>query len=250
MGFKKVLKAIGPVIAIAVAGGLAACDDGNFTFNGEKGVPLADLDLSGDAPTDIVLLGPDTLDIRTGETLSIEVEGDEAIKDRLSFVRSDNSLAVTRTKGDSEGTATVIITMPSPRRLTIGGSGVIKAAELTGDAEGNVMGSGTLEIAGISADKLSVTVAGSGSMKAAGKTKSLELDVLGSGSADLAGLKADEAEVTIAGSGSTTFSSDGEVNAEILGSGSVTVRGDARCKVHSVGSGSLVCERNVETVDD
>ena len=250
MGFNKVFRAIGPVIAIAVAGGLAGCDNADFKVNGKEGVPLADLDLSGDAPTEVVLLGPDTIDIRTGETLSIEVEGDDSVKDRLRFLRDDDSLAIMRSKGESKGTATVIITMPSPRKLTIGGSGLVKAAELTGDAEANILGSGSLEVAGVSADELSVSVAGSGSMTAAGKAKSLDLDVLGSGSAMLDGLSVDDADVTIAGSGSAAFSSDGKVEAEILGSGSVTVRGDARCKVHSIGSGSLVCERNPEKVDD
>lgn len=250
MGFKKVLKALGPVVAVAIAGGLAACDNANFTVGGKEGVPLADLDLSGEAPSEVALLGPDTVDIRTGETLAIEVEGDEAVKDLLRFVRDEDSLAVMRTKGDAKGTAKIVITMPSPRKLTIGGSGSIKAAELTGNAEANVLGSGSLEVAGVSADRLSVNVAGSGSMKAAGKAKELDLDVLGSGNARLDGLTVEKANVTIAGSGGAKFASDGEVEAEILGSGSVTVRGDARCKVHSVGSGSLVCERNAETVDD
>ncbi|WP_305097563.1 head GIN domain-containing protein [Croceibacterium aestuarii] len=250
MSFKKVLKALGPVVAIAIAGGLAACDNADFTVNGKKGVPLADLDLTGKTPSEVALLGPDTVDVRTGETLAIEVEGDDAVKDLLRFVLDDESLAIMRAKGDAKGTAAVTVTMPSPRKLTVGGSGKLTAAELTGDAEANVLGSGSLEVAGISADKLSANVAGSGSMKASGKTGELNLDVLGSGSAKLGGLSADKADVTIAGSGGATFASDGEVEAEILGSGSVTVRGDARCKVHSVGSGSLVCERNTETVDD
>jgi carbon monoxide dehydrogenase subunit G len=250
MGFSKVFKAIGPVVAIAVAGGLAACDNADFKMNGKEGVRLADLDLSGDAPNEVVLLGPDTVDIRTGETLAIEVEGDDEVKDRLRFLRDDDSLAIMRTKGESSGTATIIVTMPSPRKLTVGGSGLVKAAELTGNAEANILGSGSLEVAGVSADALSVTVAGSGSMTAAGKAKSLDLDVLGSGSAKLDALRVGDADVTIAGSGGAALASDGEVKAEILGSGSVTVRGDARCKVHSIGSGSLVCQRNTEKADD
>lgn len=249
MRFRKVLKALGPVVAVAIAGGLAGCDGANITFNGDEGVPLAELDLSGEAPTEVVLLGPDSVAIRTGETLAIEVEGADEIKQRLRFAREDGALAITRTKGEGRGTATVIVTMPSPRKLTVGGSGTMTAAELTGDAEANILGSGALEVAGISADRLSVNVAGSGSMKGAGKTDKLDLDVLGSGSADLARLSADDVEVTIAGSGGATFQSDGEVDAEILGSGSVTVRGDARCKVNSIGSGRLVCERKAEPVD-
>ncbi len=249
MRFHKIMKGLGPVIAIAIAAGLSGCGKANFSFNGTDGVPLSDLDLSGDPPSEVVLLGPDSVDIRTGEALAIDVDGDPAAVDLLRFHRDGDSLAVLRAKGDAKGTATVTVTMPSPRKLTIGGSGSMKAAELTGNAEAEVLGSGTLEVAGISADKFSVTIAGSGSMKAGGKAGRLDLDVMGSGSADLAGLSVERADVTIAGSGSGTFRSNGQVDAEILGSGSVVVRGDARCKVHSVGSGTLVCERNSEPAD-
>lgn len=249
MRFDKVLRTLGPVIALAIAGGLAGCDGSNIKINGKEGVRLADLDLSGKAPTEIILLGPDNIDVKTGAKLSIRVEGSDEIKDRLRFVLDGDSLAVSRAKGDGEGTATIFVTMPSPRKLTVGGSGTIAAAELTGDAEANILGSGSLAVAGIVADKLAVNIAGSGSMKAGGKAAELDLDVLGSGNADLAALSVDTADVTIAGSGSATFASDGEVSAEILGSGNVTVKGNARCKVQSIGSGSLVCERAAEPVD-
>ncbi|MGX7896138.1 head GIN domain-containing protein [Tsuneonella sp. HG222] len=246
MGFKKVLQGLGPVIAIAVAAGIAGCDKAKFTVNGREGVPLADLDLTGMTPTEVVLLGPDNLEIRTGEALSIEVDGDPAVVERLRFALDGETLAVMRGRGEGSGTATIIVTLPSPRKLTVGGSGSITAAELIGKSEVNVLGSGSLSIAGISADRLSVTIAGSGSLRGGGKAERLDLDVLGSGSAHLDELTVDRADVTIAGSGGAAFRSDGEVEAEILGSGSVTVRGDARCKVHSVGSGTLVCERNTE----
>lgn len=250
MRFGKVFKALGPVITLAVAGGLAACDNANIRINDSEGVPLSELDLSGDPPREVVLVGPDNLDIRTGETLAIEVEGSDEIKQRLRFVRDGSTLAIMRAKGESSrDTATVIVTMPSPSKLTVGGSGTITAAELTGDAEAHVLGSGSLIVAGIAADTLSVTIAGSGSMRGGGKTGALELDVLGSGNAELGRLSAGKADVTIAGSGSATFASDGEIDAEILGSGSVTVRGEARCRVRTVGSGALVCERNAEPVD-
>jgi hypothetical protein len=249
MRLGKVFKALGPVIAIAVAGGLAACDGANVRINDSEGVPLSDLDLSGEPPREVVLFGPDNLDIRTGETLAIEVEGSDEVKERLRFVLDGGTLGVMRAKGERlRDTATVIVTMPSPGKLTVAGSGTITAAELTGAAEAHILGSGSLVVAGIAADKLSVTVAGSGSMRAGGKVGALDLDVLGSGSAELDELRTDRADVTIAGSGGAAFMSDGEVEAEILGSGSVTVRGDARCKVRSIGSGTLVCERNAEPV--
>ena len=58
-----------------------------MTFNGDEGVPLAELDLSGDPPTEVASFGPDTVDVRTGESLAIEVEGSSGAKDRMLFVR-------------------------------------------------------------------------------------------------------------------------------------------------------------------
>jgi hypothetical protein len=251
MGFKHVLKAVAPVVALAIAGGLAGCDKANVNFNGEEGQQLADLDLSGEAPSEVSLLGPDVIDIRDGEKLAIEVQGSDEAKDRLRFVLKDGSLGILRKNGSwgDDQVATVILTMPAPAKLNLMGSGRITAASVSDRPEVNVAGSGTLELASVSAATLEANIAGSGTLKAAGSADKLELNLMGSGRGDLAALKAASAKVNIAGSGEATFASDGEVDANIMGSGHVTVRGRARCKVHSVGSGSLVCESGEEPAD-
>ena len=96
MGFKHVLKAVAPVVALAIAGGLAGCDKANVNWNGKEGVPLAELDLTGEAPSEVTLLGPDTVDIRDGEKLSIEVQGSEEAKQRMRFVLDGGSLGILR----------------------------------------------------------------------------------------------------------------------------------------------------------
>lgn len=251
MKFEKLLRALGPVVAMALATGLAACDGAKMSFNGDEGVPLSELDLSGDPPTEVASFGPDTVDIRTGGTLAIEVEGSDEAKDRMRFVRDGETLGVLRANGDwnDDAVATVIITMPAPRKLTVGGSGTLTAAEQAGDGELNVLGSGKLMIGRVRAGSLKVNIAGSGNLSAAGAADHLELNIAGSGSAELAGLKTPKADVNIAGSGDATFSSDGDVKANVVGSGDVTVRGGARCTVNSVGSGSLTCEREPEPAE-
>jgi hypothetical protein len=251
MKFEKVIKALGPVVVMAIAAGLAACDGARMTFNGDEGVPLSELDLSGDPPTEVASFGPDTVDIRTGGTLAIEVEGSDEAKERMRFVRDGDSLGILRASGDwnDDAIATVTITMPAPRKLTVGGSGTMTAAEQAGEGELNVLGSGKLMIGSVRASTLKVNIAGSGNLSAAGTADSLELSIAGSGSAGLAGLKTPKADVNIAGSGDAVFASDGEVKANVVGSGDVTVRGGARCTVNSVGSGSLTCEREPETAE-
>jgi len=107
--------------------------------NGKEGVPLSELDLSGEAPREVILLGPDTVDIRDGEKLAIEVQGSDEAKGRMRFVLGDGSLGILREKGqwtDGEA-ATVILTMPAPARLSLAGSGRMKADSVSDRPEIN-----------------------------------------------------------------------------------------------------------------
>lgn len=244
----KLLKAVVPVAGIAMATALSGCD-ANININGEKGVPLSELDMSGDAPTALALAGPDKVVIKTGKSLKINVEGDDEVIDKLRFTNSDGTLGVMREGGDwsSNGSAIVNVTMPAPQSLTIAGSGSIDAAALEGDAKANLLGSGSLAVKKIKAGKLDLNIAASGSMEGAGTAETLELNVMGSGGAEMSDLKVDEAEINVMGSGSAAFASDGKVKASIMGSGSVRVIGRADCEVSSMGSGSLKCEAGAET---
>ena len=241
----KMLGKIAPVVAVVAAVGLAGCDNVNVQFGDSEGVPLAELDLSGDPPTSFVLASPDSVVITTGDEFTIDVEGSAEAQDRLRFALDGDSLAVHRQKGEwtDSNLATVNITMPAPESLVMAGSGSITTDAVASRAEITMAGSGTITANGITAESMEVTVAGSGTVAATGTTDQLELTVAGSGSADMEGLQVDRAEVTVAGSGDATFASNGTVDASIVGSGNVRVRGSARCDVSTVGSGELICEQ-------
>ena len=249
--FGNFAKALGPIIAIALAGAAAGCD-GKVTINGEEGKPLSELDLSGKAPEELVLAGPDEVRVTTGDKLAITVEGDPEVKDQIRFSLKDGSLAIHRKDkafGSGDKVAIVNVTMPAPREVVMAGSGKITAAQLASKAEVTIAGSGTVESTAVSGESLELTIAGSGNFRAAGNVRKLEVSVAGSGMAEMDALKVEKADVTIAGSGSTTFASDGDVDASIMGSGNVTVKGRARCTVSSMGSGKLVCETTVQKKD-
>ena len=222
--FHKLIKGIAPVAAIALSAALAGCGDVKYEINGEKGVPLSELDMTGDAPTELVLAGPDTVVINEGSSLDIDVSG------------------------DADVVAVIRVTMPAPRALTIAGSGTIEAAEMADEADINILGSGSLVVKSLKAQKADVNVAGSGSFTTSGSVNTLDLNLLGSGSAAMRDLKVESADITIAGSGEAEFASDGKVDANIMGSGKVTIHGRATCKVNAMGSGKLVCQ-NVEEAD-
>lgn len=239
----KLIKGITPIAALALGAAVSGCDM-NISIDGEEGVPLAELDTSGDAPNKLVLAGPDEVIVSDGDALDIKVEGDSKAAELVRFTLKDGTLGVMREKGkwDNVGKATVRVTMPSPEAITIAGSGKVTAASMSGDADITIAGSGELDVADVKAGKADVTIAGSGAMSAGGSADTLDLSVAGSGKADMIGLTVRSADVTIAGSGDASFASDGTVEANIMGSGTVRVIGRATCEVKSMGSGKVICE--------
>lgn len=255
MRFAQFAKAIAPVAVIAITAALSGCDGKNVHFDSDGGVPLAQLDLSGAAPHEITLAGPDNVTITTGDKLAINVTGDAA--DKLRFKIDGDSLLVSRKDGlfsKDNGVAAVAITMPAPKEVTLAGSGKITAPQLARQAQITIAGSGDVDATAIDADTLKLMIAGSGNFHGAGNTAKFDLTVAGSGSAATDALRVDTAKVTIAGSGDAAFSSDGTVEATIMGSGEVRVKGRAHCTVSAMGSGKLVCEpgdgQGVKTAKD
>ncbi|HSG34707.1 MAG TPA: head GIN domain-containing protein [Sphingomonadaceae bacterium] len=244
MRFDKFFETMGPMVAMAFANGGFKTADGKFNFEGREGVPLDELDLSGEVPTVIKLLGADVVRITEGADFTIAVEGEEEAKARMRFLAEDGSLMVLRDREGWRGgpSSTVTITMPAPEQIELLGSGAIHCDALAQEAKIAILGSGKVETHGIETRSLKVKFAGSGSYKASGTTGELKLSIAGSGNAKLGSLKADKVQIAITGSGDATFACDGEVDAKITGSGKVTVRGSARCRVKSFGSGVLICE--------
>ncbi|MGB3166295.1 MAG: head GIN domain-containing protein [Alteraurantiacibacter sp.] len=244
MRFEKLLKAVGPFVAMAAATALTGCDGMDVKFNGEDGVPLSDLDITGTPPTGVALGGPDIVIVTTGDDFAIDVDGTDEAADRMRFALADGMLGIGRARGNSGkgDVATINITLPAVSSIAIGGSGRIKADRLHGEADIAVGGSGRAEVASVESDRLDVVIGGSGSATARGRVERLDISIGGSGIADLAQLYAENAEVSIGGSGSARFASNGRVNANIGGSGDVRVRGTAECTQSTVGSGRLICE--------
>ena len=246
MNLKSFLRGMAPLAAIALAAATSGgCDKMHVSVGGEEGKKLADLDLTGATPTEVALLGPDTVRIAQGDKLAISVEGDPDVAEQMRFTLNDGTLGILRKGGkwSGEKTVTVNVTMPAPRKLVMAGSGKIFSPAMASDkARVTIAGSGTIETDAVATDSLKVDIAGSGSYRAAGTAKSLKLTIAGSGDARLDVLKVEDAKVDIVGSGNSAFASDGTVKANIMGSGEVRVIGRATCKVTAMGSGKLICE--------
>lgn len=254
MSFKIKFNALGKAVAMiagaALTTAVAGCNAEDISFGDKKGVPLSELDTSGDPPTAIALMGPDIVKLTQGDALAIEVEGSDEMSGAMRFALDGGTLGILRSKdAPKDETATVLVTMPAPSSIVIAGSGRVEAQGMGKNAEVTIAGTGAAITRDIDAESLEVNIMGSGSFAASGAVKDLEMQIAGSGSAAMKELTVETAEVNIAGSGDGVFRSDGTVEANIMGSGTVRVIGRAKCEVNAMGSGKLVCEGEAEPAE-
>ena len=112
-----------PGLAVAAAATmLSACNTDFNISSSSDGVPLAELDYEGATPTGISLAGPDRVIVTSGDTLTIDVEGDSSVTEGLRFDLDDDSLGIGR-EGNwrQNGVATIRVTMPTPTRMSMAG---------------------------------------------------------------------------------------------------------------------------------
>lgn len=103
-----------------------------------------------------------------------------------------------------------------------------------------IAGSGKLELNDLDQHDLRVSIAGSGSIKASGKVDEVRISIAGSGDADLGAVASDEATVKIAGSGNADVAPRDKVEVHIAGSGDVNLHTTPRkVETHIMGSGRI-----------
>lgn len=233
------------IVGTALGGWAADAMSHSGSHSGNRGVPLAELDMSGPAPDGVSLAGPDLVLVSRGARFAISVDEGSPAAEELRFRIEDGALEIGRRDGywtGADDLATVRVVLPAaPRGLSVSGSGALRSEALAVRADLAVSGSGSLETPRVAGDALAVSISGSGTYRAAGQVRMLELGLSGSGTAALSGLTAERADVSIAGSGDAVFASDGEVTASIAGSGDVRVLGNARCTASRAGAGRLTC---------
>jgi hypothetical protein len=103
-----------------------------------------------------------------------------------------------------------------------------------------IAGSGRLTLDNLNQEKLKVSIAGSGNIKANGKVGEAEIHIAGSGDADLGQVATREATVRIAGSGNTDIAPTEGADIHIAGSGDVNLHTNPkRLETHIAGSGRI-----------
>jgi Putative auto-transporter adhesin, head GIN domain len=222
----------------------AAEDISNGGFDGGKEITTSVQ--TTDAFTAVEAMGPDNVILVTGDAFSIKAEGNaEAIK-LLRFKIDGNAIQIGRKKGkwfgDSGKAVTITITAPKVSAVALAGSGDFKGDKLSGDKVViDLAGSGSADVADISAPLLEGNIAGSGDIRAAGKAAKAEWSVAGSGNVDAASIISEQIEISIAGSGDVRANASKSADVSIAGSGDVNVSGGANCTKSVIGSGKVNC---------
>ena len=103
-----------------------------------------------------------------------------------------------------------------------------------------IAGTGHLALNGLKQDHVKLSINGSGSIKADGKVETADLHIGGSGDINIAAVQAAVAKVNIRGSGNTDIAPTDEADIHIAGSGDVNLHTNPKkLETHIAGSGRI-----------
>ncbi len=195
----------------------------------------------------IEVAGPYDVTVSTGKDSAVAASGGASLLDETEVLVEGDTLVIRPKKktgmrwGWKGGKAIFTVSAAALQGVSIAGSGDVRVDKATGDFDGAVAGSGSIDVGQIDGGKVEFSIAGSGDIRAAGKAESAEANIAGSGDIDAGGLTAKTSEVSIAGSGGVKLQTTKTANVSILGSGDVDISGGAKCTVSKSGSGDVTC---------
>lgn len=136
------------------------------------------------------------------------------------------------------------VTLPGRRtfsKFEMLGTGDMQLSGLSQpEAKVEVAGSGTVETDG-KVDRLALEISGSGTVQSKGQSDDLRVDVNGSGKMQLADLVAKDAHVDISGSGKVDVAPQNSLNVDISGSGTITLHSEPKSIETDIsGSGRII----------
>lgn len=195
---------------------------------------------------------PATTHYQVGAGDQLVVKGDPAI---ISHVRVHNgvvSLDCRNGFGNWGKNNRVDVTLPGRRtfqKFEMMGSGDMQLSGLSQpEAKVEIDGSGTIETDG-NVNKLHLEIDGSGTVQSKGQTDDVRVEVNGSGNVRLADLVNKDAHVDISGSGKVEIAPQNSLNVDISGSGTIYLRTEPK-NIESDFSGSGKIVHPNGTVDD
>jgi Putative auto-transporter adhesin, head GIN domain len=207
----------------------------------ERTVPVSGFDRFGTSSIDTV--------IKVGPAFSLVLTGpaDQLLKVEVLVKNSELELRPKRRKGsmwnrsEEVRNVTAVVTMPTLREVSIGGSGnVVAQGVKTKKFEMNIGGSGTITAENAVAEIYEGNIGGSGDIIVSGSCGSADFSIGGSGNIKAQNLKCKSLDVSIGGSGKVSAYAAVSSDISIAGGGDVKVYGNPASRKKSIaGSGDI-----------
>ncbi|UYZ61986.1 head GIN domain-containing protein [Hymenobacter weizhouensis] len=197
--------------------------------------------------TSVGLAGSMKVVVRQGSPQKVEVEGEAEDVAHVETTVDNNRLRINTKRQNGtwgyryKGPITVYVTLPTVRSLAVSGSGSLQAPEAlqADDLDLAVSGSGSINLARVTATSISSALSGSGSIEASGAAPQHNISVSGSGGVKAPKLESKTCSISISGSGNCQVRATELLKASIMGSGNVYVSGNPQVKSSVMGSGRV-----------
>lgn len=199
----------------------------------------------------IALDGPGTLIVKQGARESLTIAAEDNIIRRIDTDVRGGRLAIGFDRGGRPSitirpTRPVVytVTVTDLSALDLAGSGAIEAADITTDRlRVAVDGSGDVRLGNIATRDLTLSITGSGGVEASGTTDAQAVTISGSGDYRAGALRSKHARVTVEGSGDAAVRASDTLDVRISGSGAVEYAGNPQAHQDISGSGEVRCLR-------
>ena len=197
------------------------------------------------------------INIKMGNTYSIEMVGDEERIGNTILEMKNDTLKIKHKKGnfhyDNDHDMVINVVMPDIESMQINGSGDTEIEGVdNASLDLNVNGSGDLYVNGKS-EELEISINGSGNISMSEVMgKDVEISINGSGDVELDGGTCQSLEIDIHGSGDVEAKDMKcqDVNVEVAGSGDIEVYASNSLTFDSHGSGNVEVYGKPQTVID
>lgn len=177
-------------------------------------------------------------------TYYVEVEAQQNILDEIQTTLSGSTLTIKHKNNVWIKADPILVTIHTPdlSSLEVSGSGSIQGMNtiVTPTLSCDIIGSGSIDLAGVTCTNMHATISGSGEYQCkSGTTSTLITKISGSGDIYTQYVLAQHAECETSGSGTTKVWVEKDLDVEISGSGDVYYRGNPTITTHISGSGKI-----------
>ena len=183
------------------------------------------------------------IEVRIGNTESVSIETDDNLMPLVETVIENGTLRIRPAKRDMQldtRTMKIVVQAKAVDHISVAGSGSVEAAHLSGDKLlFDVGGSGSIALSDLHSAAVNVSLGGSGNLQASGSAEHLHVSIGGSGRVQTGQLETRDAVVNIGGSGQATVWVRQTLNVSVAGSGDIGYYGDPQVTKNVMGSGSV-----------